>query len=118
MRLVVVDGYRRELRHATVGAGSTFFLAVHYPPQVLIDASRRQGQDLRHDMFLPIVPLAKQAKEAIRLFVPRFYAQLPTSQDESGRSLAKTLFPGDPAIWWLTDLSEKSIFRGRLIARL
>lgn len=118
MRLVVLDEYRQGLSGIAADIGRTFFLAMHYPPEVLIDVAARHGDDLNRDLFLPVTLLAKRAKRVLREFVPGFYARLPLSKDGSGRSLAETLFPDDPTIWWLTDLSEKSIFRGRLIARL
>ena len=118
MRLVVIDGYRRELRDVAADTGHTFFLAIDHPPEALIDAAVRHGDDLSRDSFLPVTLLAKRAKRVLREFVPDFYARLPFSKDGLGRSLAETLFPDDPTIWWLTDFSEKSIFRGRLIARL
>lgn len=118
MRLVVADGYRRALVDATDDAATTRILAVGYPPQSFIDAARRDGKLLRPDVFLPVEALAFKARQSLREFVPRFYADLPTLGRDRGRSLAATLFPGDPETWWLTDISEKSIFRGHLIARL
>ena len=114
----MIDGYRRELRDVAADTGRTFFLAMHYPPEALIDAAARHGDDLNRDLFPPVALLAKRAKRLLREFVPSFYAGLPLSKDESGHSLVEALFPGDPTTWWLTDISEKSIFRGRLIARL
>lgn len=118
MRLVVVDGYKRELCDVVAGSTDTRLLVLHCPPQVLIDAARHDGKDLPYELFLPISSLAKSAKDALRAFVPNFYARFPFRRNEQGRSLAEILFPGDPGAWWLTDMSEKSAFRGKLIPRL
>lgn len=100
------------------GHGNSLLLALGYPPQVLIDAARGDGYEIPQEVFLPVTPCAQNAKRTLRDFVPRFYAGLPLHKDASGRPLAEALFADDPAAWWLTDMSEKSIFRGKLIARL
>ncbi|MBI3899043.1 MAG: hypothetical protein HY308_12215 [Gammaproteobacteria bacterium] len=118
MRLVVLDGYRRELKDAGTDDGHMRLLPLRYPSQALIDEAKIHGRDLAPDMFLPFAPLAVRAKQVLKEFVPRYYAQLPFRRGPSGYSLADSVFPGDPAGWWLTDMSEKSVFRGTLIARL
>lgn len=118
VRLVVIDRYHAQLQDAVEGGGNTLLLALGFPSQVLIDAARNRGYDISPEVFLTVAPFAQNAKRVLREFVPRFYAGLPLHKDESGRSLAEVLFADDADAWWLTDVSEKSIFRGKLIARL
>lgn len=111
--LLVVDASSRfRWQHMPLRGEVCHVLTLGVPPEFIWD--RVPGEVV----FVDTAPLAEKAREALRGFVPEFYAGLPHRLMADGRTLAETLFPGDAQAWWLADLSEKSIFRGRLIERL
>lgn len=111
--LVVIDGFAHGFREQLPScAGGCHVLTLGVPPEWV------RGEVHEGVAFVDVAPLAAAARDALRSFVPAFYAGLPGRPMADGRTLSETLFPGDAQAWWLTDLSEKSIFRGHLIERL
>ena len=64
---------------------------------------------------LDVGPLAPEARRRIEQEFPRLIYSAPR-QPLAGRTLLHRLSTGDINLWWLTEIAEKSPFRGQLVS--
>lgn len=110
--LVISDGLAKSRHWDKSWPPGSSVLSIGQPPEAL------KFQTEKELSFIDISLFADRARDLVREFVPHFYASLPDKAHEEGKTLAEFVFGPDHHDWWISDLSEKSIFRGRLIERL
>ncbi|MFC1747415.1 hypothetical protein ACFL2V_01265 [Pseudomonadota bacterium] len=112
MELVIIDIDATSWKSQLSESSSFRILPLEYPVELFqVDASNG-------DSFVDVSDIAQYARQALREFVPSFYSELPNKMCSDENTLAAHIFSGKDELWWLTDFSEKSIFRGKLIKRL
>lgn len=119
LRVLIVDGKSdRWITEALANPTETLLLSIGCPPLAVTNVLDIKHISIEKLAVAPVSRFSALARQALREFVPSFYAELPLRNIKEGVPLASALFPEDKESWWLTDISEKSIFRGLLISRL